>query len=237
MTQAIFVIGSKPDAIFPAVVPSRIYAANGATARAQPIASEHDAPLTAVVWKIFFAERKQERHAATAAALDGCRGDRLVISGGGPKNAQYDPPRSRGLIFRREQHLSRLASLRLKLRYASLSRVFNDVLSDLGRGSSKGIFDQIRRKRSVDALGISTGLLATLLALDETAANSRIYVIGIGIDEDEGQFYDSGGLGRFRHVKADKAMVRDLVRKVPGKRLVFTDPKFAAFTAECRQSA
>lgn len=138
-------------------------------------------------------------------------------------------------MFRREQQLARLASLRLKLRYASISRVFNEVCADLGHGSSTGFVDQIRRKRTVDALGISTGLLATLLALDENERDSRIYVIGIGIDEHEGQFYDPAGLGRFRHVKADKAMVRDLVRKVSEERLVFTDPKFAAFTAECRQ--
>lgn len=125
----------------------------------------------------------------------------------------------------------------LKLRYVSFARVIRDVRQDMSQQSATGLLEKIKRKRSLDALGVSTGLLAVLLALREAGRETRIYLIGIGIDNQEGQFYDASGPGRFLHVMAGKAMVGDLVHKVSADSLVFTDPKFATFATDCRNQA
>lgn len=237
MTDPIFVIGSKPQAEFPVCTPKRVYAANGAIARAQPFLSEYDVPLTGLLWRRFLVADDRSRQSPTAKALVGCRGKRLIISGEGPRKARFESPSARGLSFEMEESLSRLSSLRLKLQYASLTRVVGDINRDVRQSSVAKVYSEIKRKRSHESLGISTGMLAVLMALREAKAGARVYVIGIGIDEQEGQYYDSSGGGRYRHVAADKAMVRDLVCKVPADTLVFTDPKFAAFAADCRKQS
>lgn len=234
MSDVIFVIGSKPQAIFPDVTPTKIYAANGAIARAQEIAQKYDVPLTGVLFRRFLSAQEKERASPTAIALNGCRGDRLIISGGGPKHGRFDTPRARGLQFGSEERLSRSRSLLLKMRYASVLRIGRDILNLIVKAGWSETFAKVRKTRSLGALGISTGMLAVLLALRESGRSSRVYVIGIGIDVEEGQFYDPNSAGRFRHVDADKAMVRDLVRKIPRDKLIFTDPKFAAFSEASR---
>lgn len=233
MSDVVFVIGSKPEAVFPDVKPTRIYAANGAIARAQEIMEMYDTPLTGVLFRIFLSAREKQRKSPTAAALNGCRGDRFVITGGGPRHGQFDQPQARGLRFRSEERLSRPGSMLLKLRYASLVRVARDIRDEIRSEGWAASLRKIRKTRSLTALGISTGMLAVLMALSESDDQSCVYVIGVGIDAEEGQFYDAAGTGRFRHLKADKAMVRDVLRKVSRNRLIFTDVKFAEFAQQC----
>jgi hypothetical protein len=201
MSDVIFVIGSKPQAIFPDVTPTKIYAANGAIARAQEIVQKYDVPLTGVLFRRFLSAQEKERNSPTAMALNGCGGNRLIITGGGPKNGRFDSPKARGLQFKSEVRLSRLSSLILKMRYASILRIGAEIRNDIRKDGLPATIGRISKTRSIHAFGISTGLLAVLLALRASDRSSRVYVIGIGIDDQEGQYcLTSAPMGQFRHI-------------------------------------
>lgn len=233
LSSDIFVVGSKPKAKFPDVWPSDIFTANTALARVQHMAGRPDITISAVILRYFFIANDKWRRSATAAALHGCQANRLLIAGGGPKKVQYDSAGARGLEVEHVETLSRSASLALKLRFASWGRLFSNLSDRTNDG--KSLFQKIRITRTLPALGISTGLLALILALQSARdSTSTVYVIGIGIEDGEGTFDDKSNIGRYKHLAADKAMVKDLARSKFAKRIVFTDRAAAAYFESLR---
>ena len=228
--QVVFVIGSKPEAVFPDVAPGYVYAANGSIARAQDFLQ--DAHVTGVVLNRFFAADDRERQSSTAKTLKGCQVNRLVISGGARRKSGIDAPGQRGLTCEQVVRLSRLRSVALKLRHASWGRLLRNLDFRPHPKEDGRLITRISRTRSLPALGISTGMLAVLLALKEHP-KATIYVIGIGLDPTAGQFHDHTVSLRF-HVEADRVMIDDLRGRVDSRQLVFTDPELSSYVATPR---
>lgn len=81
-TRNVWVVGSKPQAVFPDNYPDEILTANGALSLVQSYGVE-GVNITALVFKNFFVATDKWRNSKTTEMLRGCRADTLWITGGG----------------------------------------------------------------------------------------------------------------------------------------------------------
>lgn len=168
MSNNIFVIGAKPNAIFPDVKPDKIYAANGGMAVAQRYIDEN-VYFNGVLSKSFLSRRRKDNKALapTIAVLHGCHGHRLIVAGGGPKIGGYDSPEQRGMTFDSIQEMSRFESFLLKLRYMKYRRFFDKV-------DCKGQIDWVRNIRKTrDLPAMSLAYAPSRVKSDENRRKQR----------------------------------------------------------------
>lgn len=220
--KEVFILGAKPDPVFPKVSPTKVYAANGAIYLAQRYVGA--SIVTGLVAKRLLIANEKMRSSTTSSVINGCKLDRLLICGGAGNNRSFDSPEMRGVTTNSVQRLSRFKTLSLKMRYASWRRLFANLDLYSHGGGQNSLISAIIKTRSLPALGISSGLLATLVALSENKdRNARFHLIGISLNPNGGHFHDVNS-GPRPHLLADQEMIKDLYRNIGKQKLIFTDP-------------
>jgi len=196
----IFIVGSKPQAVWPDVAPDQIYTANGALARVQSWANE-GVPVTAFLYRYFFKNHPKYNHTPTVEAVNGCVAERIIVSGGAGRTKDFVTAEDRGLRYNERHDLSRRAAFLLKLRFAGL-RLFPEEFGRLAQSPS-AYCQALRKTRMLDSFSCSTGMLALLYAASCARAGDQLYLIGVGAARDTGHFYNAG-VPFARHVRQDQ---------------------------------
>jgi hypothetical protein len=224
------VIGSKPEPVFPDSEPHKVYTANGALALAQRYCDRPQTEVIALISKNFFKSSEKYRNHPTALILRGCRADKLWITGAGVPDHECDSPEQRGIRVDSIGRLTRFRSLVLKLQFASLFRLLKNVDTGSEKQKNMPLLKKIVETRSIPSLGISTGMLALLMALNDHRMHptAKIYVVGIGLDSAGNHFYNSKQQNR-PHLEPDRYMLLDIAASEYARRVVFTDPKLKLF--------
>lgn len=229
----IFVIGSKPDAIFPRVVPDRVYAVNGAIARFEKQSEAID--FTGVISRsVIYSSSSSD--VQSRKLWKGRRVDRLIVSintgwsidKGEDSTALETKLFDLGLKF---QHFSWVGNrYRFKiLKTRSKIRLTTEVLRRLRSAWPESFVWELKRTKALPELGISGGVRALVIAHEEAPPNATIYLIGIGARKSKGHFYDPNGTFK-HHILQDRNFLIDFSRKHPG-RLVATDTVLSRFLA------
>lgn len=161
MTQHIFVIGSKPNPIFPDVIPSKVYAANGAISIAQRFSSIKNVEINGVLGKGVLSKKESKSIWRATSLLSGCSVSRLIVVGGGPKKSGYFTADQIGLQFFKVDNIHRIKTMALKLRYLKVARLFEKKEDE----SYIDLLRRLRKERSIPGLRISTGVLSLLFAM------------------------------------------------------------------------
>lgn len=224
----IFVVGSKPDAVFPDVVPDRVYAVNGAIGHAEEFAGT--AEITGVITRnVVFSDLAQDLE--TRKQWAGKRVDRIIVSGSRARVSvdTLKMPiiiRNLGLgfdqfVYLGDDWISRILNNRNKLKLAA------EVLTRLRSGWPKSFCLELKRTRILPELSVSGGIRALLIADREALPDSEIYLIGIGARKSRGHYYDPKAVFD-KHANQDRNLLVDYKRRNPTS-LVVTDRVLARY--------
>lgn len=214
----VFILGSKPDPVFPGVTPDYVYAANGAVALASKFQPHSN--LVGVMGRFIF-DPNCTYADSTREMLRGIQLDKLVLKG--------SPAKYKDLHTAKDFHINAT-----KIEYLSKSSI--NVLRSSARPTYDNLYisaflciDPIlarfklnyRRARFKFEF-ISTGAIALAYALHQhSKEHTMFHVIGIGAKEGSGHFYDLGRPFEL-HGESDLNFFRSIIN---GPRNVnFTDP-------------
>jgi hypothetical protein len=224
----IFVLGSKPDAVFPDVQPERVYAVNGAIARLDAF-SDASELVGVIAWSVIYSSKRQD--VETRRQWIGRRVDRLIVAGQGANFKQEAPGletklQNLGLHFGR---LSLVGSQYAKtiIKSRSKSRLLKEIATRLRSAGSGSLLLELKRTKLLPEAGISGGVRTLVIANEEAPPSARLYLIGVGARRSRGHFYDPDSLFD-KHALQDRNFLIDFSRRNPG-RLVATDPVLSRF--------
>ncbi len=219
----IFVVGSKPDAVFPNVQPDRVYAVNGAIARLENI-SETTESIGVISWSVIFSDEPQD--VETRRQWSGRHVDRLIISGQGANFEQEAPElevrlRDLGLRFARLSAVGKQCK-RIVVKSRRKNRLLMEVAIRLRSAWPSSLLLELKRTKLLPEIGISGGVRTLVIANQEAPPGAKLYLIGVGARKSRGHFYDSEAAFD-KHALQDRNFLIDFSRKNPG-RLIATDP-------------
>ena len=219
----IFVVGSKPDAIFPDTKPDIIISANSAIKRVQ-----HFFPSTklcAIMSDQIFSDN-------IVRGEEGCLEDNQNYI----KDSKMDTLillktlKEKRIVIDINSWLNYNEFLLLHRFniYKPLLKVisFKDIVSQIYinedfKSFSKTVYQFIRYGK-INPLEISTGMIALLYALENFNYN-KIYVVGVGINSKSGYLYTNKGVYNEFHISRDILFIKALIKKNKIKNVKFTD--------------
>lgn len=219
----IFIVGSKPDAIFPNVQPNLIVAANGALARVQHY---HDnCKIIGVFSKYVFFDSN------TLSLEKNCKVDKLIIFGSikkkDYKSNSFVHPERAGIKYNEIKYVSTTRIERIKLTYYNKLFLIKHLLRNYSLSKKLSLCITFLKKRVIKPLKISTGMISLIFAIREIRTYSTIYIIGYGLNSknNEAHFYDQKKLyNAKKHSYPDLLFIYNLKKKYPYYELMFTDP-------------
>jgi hypothetical protein len=214
----VLVLGSKPGSVMPLIEPCRIYTANGAAARAIPYLDRHACPLTCVAGGKAIALPFNWR------AVSEARPARIVLRRGRAdvvERLQEALPDSTIDVFTTKQQW---LFQQMLIGRTTLWVGEAQYETQLARKIIRTMNYVLRRRYP---LGVSTGLLATLIALHENP-EVDVLLAGIGI-ETGGHFYENTREHGNR-ANVDSWIFPRLPKSI-SERLVTTDRKLAALSS------
>ncbi len=202
--KRVWVVGSKPSAMFPNNDPDVIYAANGAMSRIQ----EYGEYFRVGVLSSYLLESERNLNSVWEE-LNGCRVDKLIIARRTPYNPDVNPDdiglRPGDVEMIRERVIA-FKMVKLLGIYEMLRRVW--VSRKVG-GLLRAIVNTIIGKPIQDTK-LSTGLLCLLLSMDKyNLANYNL--IGIGLDPSTGHHYNLGQKYGSDHIDVDRWFLNCIV--------------------------
>ncbi len=226
----IFVVGSKPDAIFPDVSPDRIYACNGAISLYKR-PSETTEIVGVISRAVVYSKKPQD--AVTRRQWAGSKVNRLIVAGGREASSREDQKleadiRALGLEFNRFLYVgNHFHKKALEIRFKK--RLFFEVFRRLTKAAPERFFVELKRTRFFPEMRISSGVRSLLIAKEEAPKGANFYLVGIGARKSRGHFYDSDAMF-FAHALQDRNLLIDFSRRYSG-RLFPTDPVLSRFLA------
>ena len=217
----IFIIGSKPDPIFPDVKPDVVFAANGALTHAQ--AAFETAKIISVLSDyVLFGDTPACEGAWTV--LKGARCHELILSQSHWCNpAPEDVAAISPVTF---DHLSKIRH------FEKTTRIIKALKRDVLCSQIKRLFKHqplrflylMLFKQQIDGLKLSTGALALSQAMRMYPDAEKYYMFGIGLDAAAAHFYNKAKIYGAQHVLADGLYYQAILREYGTNKLVFTDP-------------
>lgn len=226
----IFILGSKPDAIIPDVVPDRVYACNGAISLLEK-PNERTEVVGVVSRAVIYSHKPQD--IVTRRQWAGRKVDRLIVASGRPKSRDDHETleadmRALGIDFTHFSYVgNKFWKKALDLRFKR--RIFLEVLGRLKHADPENLLLELRRTRILPEMHISGGVRTLLIAKEEAPIGASFFLIGIGARKSKGHFYDPDAIF-FRHASQDRNFLIDFVRRYPNT-LFPTDPVLSRFLA------
>lgn len=221
--KAIFIVGSKPEAIFPNIQPDIVYAVNGAINRVQFLKNKSE--LIGIISNYVFS-LNTEQAKLTRTILSDCKVDKLITTSLTLKRKQLLHPKSINLLYKNFEHINAYIENYLKLKFVKKNSLLKKIIYD---DSIVGIVDFINcvlTGNKPKELKISTGIFSLVLALSRSTSPADIYVIGIGLEKGSKHFYDQSKVydPRNKHIDCDKFFLQNInKKKLENSKIIFTD--------------
>lgn len=195
-----FVVGSKPEAVFPRAMPSVVYAANGAIGRVQTYQSH--AEINAVL-SSYVLSTSREGSGPTREMISQCNVDNIIIVE--TNNITEDVSLSElNLNATSIRRISPIDKSRLVVSQVGLSDTIRKIYLSTGCvGILKSVINY-GLGRPVQGIKVSNGLFGMSLCIHEKRDIETIHLIGIGLDAESGHYYDSDKKYGNDHISKDR---------------------------------
>lgn len=226
--NVIFIVGSKPDAIFPEIKPNLIIAANASIKRVQNyygktkiigILSDQIFSNNDCVGEDGFLEKNRQY-------IKDSNIDNLVLLKTLPKSkyvAKVEDIINIGSP--KIKVLNRWQYVKLIINYVGFLNSFLYMLKTYKIYEIIKTLYQTLRYGKYNPAEVSTGMICLAYAINNFKY-SKIYVIGIGIEKDSGYSFTSKARYNIFHIDKDLFFVRSLLKNKIFKNIVFTDKYF-----------
>jgi hypothetical protein len=210
--MAIVVIaGSKPNPVFPDVVPDYFIGANGAIAYAERYGKE------VVKWGVIsnsLLVLENEGIATTRKILDGsCLDNLYIINFRSIKMERFTPYE----IFGALKNVTRLSRFNKTIRtlrvigLTSLANYLGKIPIDINFFS---FIKYLLIRQSIKELHLSTGMMSLVIAISEIEKIDKIYLVGIGFEPNSGHFYVRNEIYGSGHIIQDKFFFDHMKKKL-----------------------
>ena len=219
-----FVIGSKPDAHFPEVVPDIIITANSAIKKVQDYYGKVE--IVSIMSDQIFSNNVipgEEGFIDDAQFyIKNSQMNKLVLLKTLSKS-RYTIDFNEWLIFDNYVSLTRWGYHRLIFKFVSFKESFIHMIKkEKFNHIFKTIYQTIRYGK-YNPTEVSTGILALAFALDRSLEYD-IYVIGVGIDQNSGYEFSDNSKYNYFHIPRDIFFIKSLIKNGLINKIFFTDP-------------
>ena len=199
--RSVFVVGSKPEAVFPdCIEPDVVYAANGALDRVQKYAKT--AKIISVL-SSYILSSEISTASKTRDIIAGSAADKVVLLTNSAVKRDISLEsldiKYHEMIYISPRDRTKLVANQVGY-YSSIRQVYRD--GGL-RSCIAGIYN-FMFGRSVQPLKISSGLLGMAIELASTNSAQDIHLVGIGLNANSGHFYDANKSYGRGHIDVDR---------------------------------
>jgi hypothetical protein len=222
--QNIFVVGSKPDAIFPEVKPDLVISANSAIKRVQKYYGQ--VPVISIMSDQVFSDnviKGEEGYLNDVREyIKGSKTNELVILKTLPKY-RIIKKYIDYIEYTKSKSFTRWEYHKMTINYVSIyDAIESSFQNDSFLFILKTIYQTVRYGK-FNPLEISTGMISLVYALFNYKYQ-KIYIIGIGVNQCSGYSYSNNSVYNYFHVPRDILLFKSLAKKNLLKKLAFTDP-------------
>jgi len=223
--KVVFILGSKPDAYFPKVIPDLIITANSAIKKVQNYYGKVE--IISIMSDQIFSDNvipgEEGFLSNTQVYIKNCKMNKIILLKT-LSNSSYVIDINEWLTFEKYISLSRWEYHKLIMKFVSFKESFIQLVKSENLYNIFKTLYQTLRYGKYNPTEVSTGIISLAYAMDRYL-ECDIYVIGVGIDEKSGYDFSKKAVYNYFHIPRDIFFIKTLIKKDLVSRIFFTDPE------------